>query len=226
MAESLPDIRPALIGSGSNALINLIDTEGLVKKGQGDAILLFACRVDPDGKAWYYEVYRYSDGGKMLKDEVKVRIYRARFIPAVYNHHNTFAWLHGTVMFHVENGKPHLRIFANQQTDELIKEADFIDPQSIYISNHYYDPVKYPSGSWASEDRPAVVDLSMTFDASGKMEDIHVLKETPPGKNFGATAVKYAKTLTFLPAFRNGKAVASKITIPFVFHPAGWRWKP
>src|SRR3954469_201026 len=103
-AESVPHMRPALIGSGSNALINLIDTQYLVKKGQGDAILLFWCRVDPDGKAWYYQVYRFSDGGERLKNEVKNKIYQARFIPAQYNHHNTYAWFYGTVMFHVDNG--------------------------------------------------------------------------------------------------------------------------
>src|SRR4051812_36560393 len=66
-----PQMRPGLIGTGSNALINLIDAEGLAKRGQGDAILLFYCQIHPDGKAWYYRVYRYSDGGDKLKDEVK-----------------------------------------------------------------------------------------------------------------------------------------------------------
>jgi hypothetical protein len=225
-AEDLPKIRPALIGSGANSLINLIDAQGLVKRGQGDAILLFWCRVDPDGKAWYYRVYRYSEGGQKLKDEVKLRIYPARFIPAVYNHHNVYAWFSGTVMFRVANGKPHLRIFANQQAAELEKESDFIEPQSIWIPNHYYEPVKYPYSPWSTEDRPAVVDLTTSIDASGTLQNIHVLKENPAGKNFGDTATKKLKTLTFLPAFRNGKPVSSTSTIPYTFLPGGWDWKP
>jgi hypothetical protein len=225
-AEQMPEMRPALIGSSPNSLINLIDAPALLKKGQGDAVLLFVCRVDPDGKAWYYKVYRVSEGGEKLRDEVKVKMYRARFVPAVYKHHNTFAWLHGAVMFWATNGKPRLRIFANHQTAELEKESDFIEPQSIYIPNHFYDYVKYPAGSWSTEDRPAVVDYSLTTDASGNVQDVHVLKETPSGKGFGEVAIKKLKILTFLPAYRNGKPISSTTVTPFVFFPSGWNWKP
>jgi hypothetical protein len=41
IAENLPDMRPALVGSDSKALINLIDTQSLMKRGQGHAALFF-----------------------------------------------------------------------------------------------------------------------------------------------------------------------------------------
>jgi hypothetical protein len=33
-AENLPDVRPALIGSGPGSLVNLIDAQALFQKGQ------------------------------------------------------------------------------------------------------------------------------------------------------------------------------------------------
>lgn len=224
-AEDLPDMRPALVGNGPNALINLIDTQGLIKRGQGNAILLISCFVLPDSQTYAPQVYRVSAGGEKLKDEVKAKFHAARFIPAVYNHHKIYATFYGTVVFAVISGKPRLRIFANQEPSELEKESDFIEPQPIHIPNHFYDFPPYPGGSWASEDRPAVVDLSLSVDASGKMTEVHVLKEEPIGKGFGNVALKKMKVLTYLPAFRNGKPVASSTHVGFPFMPAGWSWK-
>jgi len=36
-------VRPALIGGGPEALINLIDTKKLVEKGQRDGLVMFKC---------------------------------------------------------------------------------------------------------------------------------------------------------------------------------------
>jgi TonB family protein len=221
----MPNIRPALIGNGPKALINLIDTQALMKKGQGNAILLFSCRIEPSGQSYAHQVYRVSAGGEKLKDEVKLKLFRARFIPAVYNYRNTYSWFYGTVMFAVVDGKPRLRIYANQEITELERGSDFIEPQAIYVPNHFYKRIPYPSGPWATEERPAIVDLSLNVDATGKVLDVQVLKETPPDHKYGETAVKQIKELTFLPAFRNGQPVASTSHINFVFMPGGWRWK-
>jgi len=49
--------RPALVGNGPNALINLIDTKRLVEKGQRDGLLMFTCWVRRDGRVTYYFTY-------------------------------------------------------------------------------------------------------------------------------------------------------------------------
>ena len=48
----------------------------------------------------------------------------------------------GTLTFSVMDGKPHLRIFANQELSELQKETDFIAPQAIWMPGHIYDHAK------------------------------------------------------------------------------------
>jgi hypothetical protein len=51
-AESLPQMRPALIGSAPGSLINLIDTQALFQEGQRDAWVMFGCGVAGDGVAY------------------------------------------------------------------------------------------------------------------------------------------------------------------------------
>jgi hypothetical protein len=64
-AENLPEMRPALIGSGPNSLVNLIDTEGLFRKGQRDAWVMFNCVLLGDGNVSRYDLpTRRSRGRK------------------------------------------------------------------------------------------------------------------------------------------------------------------
>ena len=147
-AEELPEIRPALVGSSPKSLVNLIDTQALMKRGQDHAAVFFRCLVEPNGRPNYRATFGGTPGSQKLKEEIQLKLYSARFIPAVYNHHNTYAWLYGTVVFSVNNGKPRLRVFANQEKAELVQESDFIAPQSIYVPGHYYEPSRYPAASW------------------------------------------------------------------------------
>ena len=224
-AENLPDMRPALIGSGPHALINLIDAKGLVQRGQGHGAIRIVALVRPNGSTVGSRVYGGTPGTDKLKWEVRNCLRRSQFIPAVHDHQNVYAYFYGTVMLGVIDGKPRLRIFANQELSELEKESDYIQPQSFYLPNHYYEPQKYPEKSWASEDMPTVVVLREAMDASGKMKDIQVEKEMPPGGKRGESAVKVVKQLTFIPAFRNGRPVDSVTHVNFVFVPAGWASK-
>lgn len=224
-AADLPEMRPALIGSGRDALINLINTERLVKNSRGDAALLFHCTIGADGYPYNCRAYRVTPGGEKLKYELLRCLQATRFLPAVYNHKKVISAFYGAVMFRVVDGKPRLRIFANQETSELEKESDFIAPQSIEIPEHHYDYPPYPASPWESEDKPAVVEMTLSVDALGHLKDVQVIKETPPGHDFGAVALKAIKQNTYLPAFRNGKPVDSTTHIHFRFAPTGWRWR-
>ena len=45
----LPMYRPVLVGTGPDALINRIDSAGLMQQGQKDAAIMFSCSVKKDG---------------------------------------------------------------------------------------------------------------------------------------------------------------------------------
>jgi hypothetical protein len=72
---------------------------------------------------------------------------------------------------------------------------------------------------------PTVVVLRETIDATGKLKDVQMEKENPPGTNRSPEAIRDVRNLTFLPAFRNGRPVESVTHVNFMFIPADWNWK-
>src|SRR5204863_9103797 len=119
---ALPEFRPALLGTGPDAMINKIDTADLIKKGQKDAAVMFSCLVAPTGDVVRSACYRGTRGSELLEREVLKRLANTKFIPAIHNHQPVVAVFYGTATFAVVNGKPRLRIFSNQQLDEVKKQ--------------------------------------------------------------------------------------------------------
>ena len=222
-AENLPQIRPALIGSGPGSLVNLIDTEGLFRKGQRDAWVMFECAVAGDGVSFGSDFFTASPNSDLLKNEVRRRLRRqTRFIPAVYNHKRTSAWFAGTVVFVVANGKPHLRIYANQDLDEIKRGADFVAPQFIQVPNkNITDFPKFPTE--AGRDYAAgVVKLRHSVDANGKTTDVQVISE-PAGYQTGDWLKKVLPLVDFSPGYRNGRPTATTYTLTWWFgRTVGW----
>jgi TonB family protein len=215
---SLPEFRPALLGTGPDSLINRIDTADLIKKGQKDAAIMFSCLVAPTGDIVRSGAYRGTPGSKLLSEEVLKRLLKAKFIPAVHNHQPVIAVFYGTVTFAVVNGKPRLRIFSNQQLDELKKENDFIDPQPYVGQDSKFTGVHYPD-TGTTVQLTGVAELALNVDAAGNLKSMEVVSEEPPFMNFGQAAMSDFNGAKFIPAFRNGQPVESKVTIPVYFKP-------
>src|SRR5213080_880098 len=217
---ALPEFRPALLGTGPDSLINRIDTADLIKKGQKDAAIMFSCLVAPTGDIVRSGAYRGTSGSKLLSEEVLKRLVKAKFIPAVHNHQPVIAVFYGTVTFAVVNGKPRLRIFSNQQLDELKKENDFIDPQPYFGHDSKFTGIRYPD-TGTTVQLTGVVELALEVDAAGNLKSIQVVTEEPPYLGFGKAALSDFDGAKFIPAFRNGKPVDSKVKIPIYYKPSG-----
>jgi hypothetical protein len=221
----LPEIRPALIGTAPNSLINTIDTADLIKKGQKEAAVMFSCLVAPSGEIVRSGAYRGTQGSKLLEQELLKRLATARFIPAIHNHQPVIAIFYGTVKFAVVNGKPRLRIFANQQVSEVDKETDFIDPQPYvadptHPNGSNFTGLHYPdTGSTVAVT--GVVELALSVDAKGNLTSLKVLSEEPPLLGFGDAASNDFSGAKFIPAFRNGQPVESNVKIPVYYKPSG-----
>src|SRR5712664_836870 len=128
----LPMYRPILLGTGPDALVNRIDTAGLIQQGKKDAAIMFSCLVKKDGSVLSVSTYRGTPDSKLLEQEVLKKLSAAanpKFIPAIYNHMPVDAIYYGTAILAVVDGKPRLRIFSNQERAELAKGSDFIGPQ-------------------------------------------------------------------------------------------------
>ena len=221
--ESLPDMRPALVGNGPKSLVNLINCKHVIERGLPHGALYFMARIDPNGFPSYSKIWGETDKIKPLRDEVRERLAEARFIPAVYHHQHVHAWMYGTVAFSSTDGNPHLRVFANQELSELEKENDFIAPQQIWLPGKIYDYAKWkdPFGSWWTEDKPGSPNVALTVDASGQVKDAH-LENLPAGTTqaHADAALLIIRQQLYLPAYRNGKPVDSTTHPKLYFVPA------
>jgi hypothetical protein len=215
---ALPMFRPALVGNGPDAIINTIDTKELINKGQKNAVVMFSCIVGKPGNLIWSGTYRGTPGSKLLEDEVQKRLAQTKFIPAIRKSQPVIVVFYGTVMFSVIEGKPRLRVFANQQVDELKNENDFIDPQPYIGAESGFSGTHYPdTGSPISMTGTA--ELALQVDAEGNLKDIQLISEYPPLLGFGDAALSDFRYAKFIPAFRNGQPVESKVTLPVYFLP-------
>jgi TonB family protein len=215
---ALPEFRPALVGTGPNSLINTIDTADLIKKGQKDAAVMFTSLVAPTGEIARSGAYRGTKGSELLEKEILKRLGNAKFIPAIHNHQPVLAVFNGTVRFAVVKGKPRLRIFANQPLPEVDKETDFIDPQPYVGQDSKFTGTHYPEVP-TTVSLTGAVDLEVEVDAAGNLTNIQVVSEEPPFLNFGQAAMSDFSGAKFIPAFRDGKPVDSKVTLHVYYKP-------
>jgi hypothetical protein len=215
---ALPEFRPALLGTGPDSLINRIDTADLIKKGQKDAAVMFSCLVAPTGDIVRSGAYRGTRGSELLEQELLKRLVNAKFIPAIHNHQPVIAVFYGTVTFAVVNGKPRLRIFSNHQLDELKKESDFIGPQPYVGQDSKFTGLHYPD-TGTTVQLTGVAELALDVDARGNLKSMQAVSEEPPFLGFGQAAMADFSGAKFIPAFRDGKPVESKVTIPVYYKP-------
>ena len=80
-----PRLRPAVLGSGPDSLVNQIDTQDLLKKGQKDGAIMFCCRVSTTGDVVSSTTYLPVPGSDLLEADAK-RLDKARLAPAIYEH--------------------------------------------------------------------------------------------------------------------------------------------
>ncbi len=221
-AENLPDCRPALLTKGPRSLVNLIDLESLMKQGQGSATVMFTCGINSLGFAGAGIFYRGTPDSGKLGDEVVRRIDHAQFEPAVYHHVHVDVWINGTVTFIVKDGKPHLRVFLNQEEEDLLKGRDFIAPQYVYAPDNYkFRGINWPANAPGHE---GFVAMELWVDLQGKVTGTKLEYEYPPNMNFGreTNAIRGA---WFVPGFRNGKPEPCHFTWVLPFEGPGLQMK-
>ncbi len=216
-AADLPRFRPALPGTGPEALVNQIDTQDLLKKGQKNGAVMFCCYIARTGNIMWSKTYQPMPNSDLLKAEVEKRLKMVRFFPAIYERQPVDAIFYGTVTFAVVDGKSRLRIFANQEASELKVEADFVGPQPILGSASPFKGLHYP------DEMPVVMSglgyIAIKVDAVGNLKDLEIAGEEPSPSGFGqAAAVDFHKA-KFVPAFRNGDPVECDVTLPVYYEP-------
>jgi len=220
-----PRFRPALIGNGPRALINMIDTKKLMEKGQRDALLMFHCSVHSRGDVGWFQVWRDTPESKFFKKELELALLRSRFIPAIYNGERVDVLVAGTVAFFLTDGKPHLRMYANQNEDDIAKGNDFIAPQLLANSPDWVGSRFDLATQKARVNlKNGITQLSVAIDANGNQKDLKVISEKPPGFGLAASARHTLAKAKWIPGFRNGHPVDCTFEFPIFFVPWEGRW--
>lgn len=200
--------RPALVGNGPSSLVNLIDGQRLIDKGQRDGVVMFDVGVA--GNVGGSVTWLWCHAGprsQLLKDEVEKKLRKASFVPAMIGRKRVRVLLHGAALFFVRQGRPYLQVFANQDEAELAKKSDYIQPQLV-VGSDDWDGVQDMLKVVRMHARAGHAILSMTVDAEGKTRRLRLVREEPTGLNIGAAALKAYRTAKFIPGFRNGRPVA------------------
>jgi hypothetical protein len=197
-----------LVGNGPKALVNVVNTKKLVEKGQGKGLLMFSCYVSSGGRVEDYIIYRETPESKLLKQEVGYALFSYRFIPAIHNGEPTEVMFAGTVVFMVDDGKPHLRVYANQSHDDIQKGNDFIAPQVIAktpdLLGSRFDLAAQKARVYQQN---GAIQLSITVDANGNQKGLKVISEDPPGFGLAEVTLKAYAKARYIPGFRNGRPV-------------------
>lgn len=213
-----PRYRPALLGTGPTSVINRIDTQDLIRKGQKDGSVMFCCSVKGNGEIANTWTYCGTPESTLLEQELVRRLDQALFVPGIYNKEPVHVLFYGTVTFSIVNGKPRLRIFANQEAAELKKESDFVGPQPFVGRDSKFEGLHYPDDV-IGVAVPGLVELAMKVDADGNLKEMRVVSEEPPLVGFRRAASEDFRVARFIPAFRDGKPVECDITLPVYYEP-------
>jgi hypothetical protein len=214
----LPRFRPAVLGSGPESLVNQIDTQDLLKKGQKNGAIMFCCRVAPTGNVVWYETYLPVPGSDLLEEEVRNRLANAHLAPAIYEHKPVEVLFYGTVFFSVVDGKPKLHVFANQEPAELKAEHDFISPQPVLGADSKFTGLHYPRERMTVAVK-GLVRLALKVDVAGNLQSLEAVSEEPPLLGLAQTAVTDFTGAKFIPAFRDGDPVESSVLLPVFYGP-------
>ena len=214
----LPRFRPAVLGSGPDSLVNRIDTQDLLKKGQKDGAVMFCCRVPTTGDVVSYTTYLPLPGSDLLEAEVRKRLDTARLAPAIYEHKPVEVLFYGTVFFSIVEGKPKLHIFANQEAAELKAANDFIGPQPVIGADSKFTGLHYPRERMTVFVK-GLARLALKVDATGNLQDLQAVSEEPPLVGLAQAALTDFTGAKFIPAFRDGDPVESSILLPVRYEP-------
>lgn len=216
-SAGLPRFRPALPGTGPKALVNQFDAKDLFKKSPKGGAVMFCCYIAKTGNILWSKTYRAMPDSEFLKLELEKHLKTVKFFPAIYESQPVDALFFGTVVFTVAGEKPRLRIFANQEANELKTEADFIGPQPIVGAGSPFKGLHYPEG--LTVQLSGLAYLAVQIDATGKLKDLQVAGEEPPLTGFGQAAATDFNNAKFIPAFRLGDPVESNVTLPVYYEP-------
>ena len=178
---------------------------------------MFCAIVGANGESTSAWTYRAMPGSADLEIEVEKQLQGVKFTPPIYNYQPVSVLLYGTVVFDADD-KPHVRIFLNQDPEELKKESDFIGPQPVIGGDSKFKGVRVPDPNMPVRVS-GIANLSLKVGQDGSLQDLQLTGEEPPLLGFGKMALEDFDGAKFIPAFRDGDPVACTTVLPVSYKP-------
>lgn len=141
---------------------------------------MFQCGVTRAGVATNGVTFRDTPNSKALAKEVRRTLEQCRFMPALNNGQPIAVQFFGTAMFYVGDGKPHLRVFANQSLDDLKQQKDFVAPQLI-LGTEDWDSVRQMLEGPRTLLENGSAEVAIDVDTAGSVKGMRLISEHPPG---------------------------------------------
>lgn len=110
----------------------------------------------------------------------------------------------------IADGAFNISLFEDYYPNHMVSFSPYFDEKAI-VSEMVYPPVALRAGI---EGR---VLLELFVDRYGNVQDAVVLREEPPGRGFGESAVRTFSGRKGTPAYINGEPVACRYRYPLMF---------
>jgi hypothetical protein len=211
-----PQFRPAVLVSGRDSLVNRINVDELLKKGQKDGAVQFSAMITADGSPEDIAVYHALPNCEALEQEVQKQLTGAKFTPPIYQYQRVKALLYGTVLFDAD-ATPHLRVFLNQDPRAIEGGTDFIAPQPVVGGDSKFTGLHTPQT--LPVKITGVVTLVLQVNTKGEMLAAGVSNEEPPLLGLAEAVAADFEGAKFIPAFRDGDLIDSESITSLCYTP-------
>ena len=178
----------------------------------------FAASIMPNGDPGEVWTYQAMPGSEALDQEVLAKLKETKFTPPIYDHQPVKVILSGTVVFDADD-VPHLRIFLNQDPEEIKVASDFIAPQPVIGADSDFEGLNAPETLPVAIE--GIVEIELHVDARGNLSKANLVREDPPLLGFAQAAGEDLAGAKFIPAFRDGDATESSSVLSLCYKPLG-----
>lgn len=122
----------------------------------------------------------------------------------------------GAVVFRIRDGKPLIHLYLHSDDETLKTGSNYITAQLIGGWSSLANRIHYPKSALNNRAEGEVT-VSLDVDSEGNPTRIGEITATPPDQGFAASVRRALSAAEFIPAYQDGRPVASSLLFPVSF---------
>lgn len=204
-----------MIGEGRESLKEKIDYPRSALKSGAHGVVTFDCDVARNGKASMVAITRATPNGEEFVRVARAALKACQFQPAMMDGKPVKVWVSGAILFSIRDGKPLIHLFLNSDDERLKASRNYIAPQLIGGWSSFANRLGYPNSALRNRAEGEVTVL-LAVDPEGRPMLIGA-RATPSDEGFAASVRRALRAAEFIPAYDDGRPVASSLLFPVSF---------